>query len=166
MKKILFFTILAFALLYFAKNHIMGYWFSYYISDVEDYISNKYEHVLIADKKGDRSEVLTSELPEDIQKSLDRLFLIAKFYYGPTSRIYIHFENQSQNNSLKSLGIKSNITEKVFYVEMEGYKEWKDSFILNGDRRFYYLNNVHLFEDEIRNDGKYTQLNKSVFTNN
>src|SRR5687768_9021292 len=140
MRKFVYAALLVFLLIFMARNHIMGYCFDRCIRDVQPYISYKYENVLIADTRGDGSETLTSELPEVVRESLDRLLLVANFYYGPESRIYLYFENSSENNSLKRLGFKSKYPGKVFYARMEASKMWRDDFIFyNGNKNLHYI---------------------------
>lgn len=156
-------AVIVFLLIFMARNHIMGYFFDRCIRDVKPYLSGKYETVLIADTRSDGSETLTSELPEDVGESLDHLFLVANFYYGPESRIFIYFENSSENYSLKRLGFKSKYPGKVFYAQMDASKMWRDDFLFfNGDKKLHYVDLAGVPGDGLRNSQQFSRLTDFV----
>jgi hypothetical protein len=163
MRKAVYAAAIVFLLIFIARNHLIGYAFDRCMRNIKPYIASKHETVLIADTRGDGSEVLTRELPEDVQESLDRLFLVAKFYYGPDSRLYVYMDNRSENNSLERLGIKSKYPEKVFYAKMEGYKMWRKSFIFNGNKKLYYVNIADAPIGALPGNGKFSWLTSFVF---
>jgi hypothetical protein len=163
MKKVVYTAAIVLLLIFLTRHYVMAYFFGRCMAEIQSYIAGSYETVLIADGRGDGSEVLTNELPEAARESLDRLFLIANFYYGPDSRIDVYFENSSDNKSLERLGVKSKYQKKVFYAEMDGYKMWRDSFIFNGNKKLYYVNIADAPIGELPGNGKFSWLTSFVF---
>lgn len=165
MKKVVYTAVIVFLLIFLTRHYVMGYFFGKCMTEIKPYIAHAYETVLIADARGDGSEVLPSELPEEVQESPDRLFLAARFYYGPDSRVDVYFENRSENENLERLGLESKHKEKVFYAEMDGYKMWRKSFIFNGDKKLYYVNIADAPIGELPSNGKFSWLTSFVFMN-